>query len=378
MGSKNISWFTLVPTLSKDRIYGFFDMLAIQICFGIAAWYFLVGGYTGLYLPAREAIITVIFGNQVPLFLISLLALYSARYGVDQWIASRAVLGHRFNDIILIIFYLGSSAGWIAYASLLAGHAVQKISVELQGPAIISDPDLGPVLFAVIAIFLGWLAAYLGPGYLVWVSRIGAIVLLGILAYFIYYVFVSVGIDTIFRETPKASVVTDFGVPENMARNWSLALALEWNVGLGFSWAFWYGQWTRLTKSESAAYHGTLWGWGILATIAGVFPALTALILGSFDPTDWILTAPFIFAILALVLFSLANITSIMMLIYPLSITTTSRWPRIKWLHATLIFAIAGIIVAIIPGVFERYNVYLAIIALLTGIYGALLTVIIY
>jgi len=120
------AWFTLLPTLPKDRVYGMFDMLAIQICFGIAAWYFLVGGYTGLYLPAKEAIITVIFGNQVPLFLISLLALYSARYGVDQWIASRAILGYRFNDILLIAFYLGSSVGWIAYAALLAGNSVQK------------------------------------------------------------------------------------------------------------------------------------------------------------------------------------------------------------------------------------------------------------
>ncbi len=368
------AWFTLLPTLPKDRVYRMFDMLAIQICFGIAAWYFLVGGYTGLYLPAKEAIITVIFGNQVPLFLISLLALYSARYGVDQWIASRAILGYRFNDILLIAFYLGSSVGWIAYAALLAGNSVQKINKGFGGPAIFSDPYFGPVIFAIVAIIIGWYNAYLGPTALKWTSRFAAVFMLIILSYFIYYILVTVGIDTVFKESPKGSVVTDFGVPEDMARNWALALTLEWNVGLGFSWAFWYGQWTRLTKSESAAYHGTLWGWGLLAVIAGVFPALTAIMLGSFDPTDWILTAPLTFAILALVLFALANITSIMMLIYPLSITSVSRFPRAKWFYVTLTFAVLGIIVTAIPGVFERYNVYLAIISLLTGVYGALLT----
>jgi Cytosine/uracil/thiamine/allantoin permeases len=368
------AWFTLLPTLPKDRVYGMFDMLTIQICFGIAAWFFLVGGFTGLYLPAREAIITVIFGNQIPLFLISLLALYSARYGVDQWIASRAVLGPRFNDILLIAFYLGSSAGWIAYAGLLAGNSVQKINLEFGGPGIISDPYWGPVIFAIVAILIGWYNAYLGPTALKWVSRFGAIFMVTVLLYFIYYILVITGIEKIFTEPPKGDVVADFGVPENFSRNWALALTLEWNVGLGFSWAFWYGQWTRLVKNESAAYHGTLWGWGIIAAVSGVFSALTAIIIGSFDPTDWILTAPFSFAILALILFAIANITSIMMLIYPLSITTVSRFPKLKWSMVTIIFAILGILVSIIPGVFERYNVYLAIISLLTGIYGALLT----
>lgn len=368
------SWFSLLPTLREERPYGLVDMLAVQIAFGIAAWFFLVGGFTGLYLNAKDAVLTVIFGNQIPLFLISLLALASARYGVDHWVATRAVFGHRFNDVYMIVFYLGSSIGWIAYAALLFGSAAQKISIYLGGPPILAHDYWGPFIFAAVAILVGWYMAFLGPSVLKWALRLSSVFLMIVLGYFIYYILVNIGIDKIMAMKPPASVVEDFGVPEAQARQWALALALEWNVGLGFSWAYWYGQWTRLAKTERAAYHGTLWGWGILAAIAGVFSALTAIVVGSFDPADWLLTAPVGFALLGLILFAIANVSSIMTLIYPLSITTVSRFPRLPWLGATLIFALGGIILSAVPGVFERYNIYLTFIALFTGVYGGIVT----
>jgi len=372
--SRVSAWFSILPTLAKERPYGFLDMLAVQIIFGIAAWYFLLGGLVGLYIPASWAIITIIFGNQFPLYLISLTSLYSARYGVDQWIASRAILGYRFNDIILILFYLGSSAGWIAYAALLTGYSVQKINLALQGPSVLSDPYWGPVIVAVIAILLGWYHAYRGPKSLIHIFRVGAIFLLVVLGYLMYYILVTVGTTKVFTMAPPHSVVEDFGVPPDMAKNWALALTLEWNVGLGFSWAFWYGQWTRLAKTETAAYHGTLWGWGLMSVVAGVFPAMAALVINSSDPTDWFVAMGTGYAYLGLVLFAVANITAIMTLIYPLSITTVSRFPRLKWSHATMIFAISGILVSVIPGVFQNYGTYLTIISLICGVYGALMT----
>jgi len=367
------AWFTERPTLPEERPYGFWDFLAVQISFGIAAWFFLVGGFTGLYLPAKEATITVIFGNQIPLFLISVIALTSARFGVEQWKSTSAIFGHRLNDALLIALYLGSSIGWITYASTLFGHSAQKIAELFNAPEIFVHPYWGVLIAAELAVLAGWFLAYLGPGVLKWFMRASATFMVAVLLFFIWFI-VSRRPD-LFTLPPPADVVNDFGVPPELARNWALALTLEWNVGLGFSWAFWYGQWTRLAKTEAGAYHGTLWGWGILAAVAGVFSAYTAIIVGSFDPTDWLIAVniPAI-TILGLVLFAIANMTSVSTLIYPLSIATVTRFPRVPWLVATLIFAIGALVLNSVPGVFERYNYYLSIISLLTGVYGGIYT----
>lgn len=33
-------------------------------------------------------------------------------------------------------------------------------------------------------------------------------------------------------------------------------------MGLGFAWTYYWGQWSRLAKTELAASHGPWWGWG--------------------------------------------------------------------------------------------------------------------
>lgn len=48
-------YVNLVPVRAGERIYGLGDFLAIQICFGIAAWFFLVGSLTGLTVRSTES-----------------------------------------------------------------------------------------------------------------------------------------------------------------------------------------------------------------------------------------------------------------------------------------------------------------------------------
>jgi len=362
-------YFNLLPTKFEERVWGFWDFLAVQICFGIAAWFFLVGGFTGLVLPAKLAIPVVIFGNQVPLFLMSLLSLFGARYGIEMFLSARPMFGPLGADAWIII-YITSSYGWIAYASFLFGEAAYKFSKILGLPWVISTEVPGAIIWAVIATFIGLYIAYKGPTILKWFMRISALFLMAVLLGLIYYILAIYGVEKIASLPPPAPYMKDNQIdwPHNIAS------ALEWNVGLGFSWAFWYGQYTRLARSESGAYHGTLWGWGILAGIAGVFSALTALIVGSFDPTDWIVALGTIeLALIGLLLMAIANITSVAALVYPMSITLRSRLPRVKWKWAVLITSLPAIILEN-PLTFASYNVYLTYIALLTGIFAGILT----
>jgi NCS1 family nucleobase:cation symporter-1 len=355
--------FNVIPAKSSDRLYGFGDFMAIQICFGIAAWFFLVGSLTGLAVKASEAIPIVLFGNAVPLFLIAPLAVIFARYGTEQWQGSSAVLGHRFKDLWLLM-YITSSFGWIAYASFLFGESAIKFVKFFNGPAFLSTEVPGAIIFAFIATAIGAYVAYLGPHVLKWFTRTTAIFLLVVLGWFIYVMLTKYGTAQIFAETPKEPLQT---------LAWSRASAIEWNVGLGFSWAFWYGQWTRLAKTERAAFHGCLWGWGLLASTAGVFSAFTALVLKSYDPSEWIIAlgSPMI-ALVGLVMFAVANIGSIVCLVYPMSITFRSRFPKVNW-ALTIVICSAAALILENPVVFASYGVYLAYIALLTGTYGGIM-----
>ncbi len=361
--SKDV-FFNLLPLKRTERIYGFLDFLAIQICFGIAAWFFLVGGLTGTVVPAREAIPIVLFGNAFPLFLISPLAVIFARYGVEQFIGSRGCWGHRGTDVWFLI-YITSSFGWIAYAAFLFGESAIKVMGVLGASGALTQETPGASIFAFIATFIGLYIAFKGPNVLKWFMRFAAVFMMAILLGFIYLLFSKYGLQHIMSTPPPEPL-------ETVA--WSRASAIEWNVGLGFSWAFWYGQWTRLSKSEIHAYHGCQWGWGILAAVAGVFSALTAIVVGSFDPTDWIVSVGSLgISVIGLLLFAIANISSIGTLIYPMSITLRSRFPQVKWLIAILICSIPAFILETTPTVFYSYGNYLAIIAFITGVYGAIM-----
>lgn len=360
---KNEIFFNAVPADSSDRIYGLGDFVAIQITFGIAAWFFLVGSLTGLTVKASEAIPIVLFGNCVPLFLVAPLAVIFARYGTEQWAGSAAVLGHRFKDLWLLM-YITSSFGWIAYSAFLFGESAIKFVKFFNGPEFLSIEVPGAIIFAVIATIIGAWVAYQGPNILKWFTRLSAIFLLIVLSAFVWIMLAKYGTDHIFSQEPSQAL-------ETLA--WSRASAIEWNVGLGFSWAFWYGQWTRLAKTEKAAYHGCLWGWGLLACTAGIFSAFTALVLKTYDPSEWIIAlgSPII-ALIGLVMFAIANIGSITCLVYPMSITFRSRFPKVKW-GITIIICSAAALVLENPVVFAHYGVYLAYIALLAGAYGGIM-----
>lgn len=355
--------FNLVPTTEADREYSFVDFVAVQICFGIAAWFFLTGGLTGTLLTLREAIPVILFGNVVPLLLISPLAVIFARYGVEQFIGSRAIFGHRGADVWFLL-YITSSFGWITYAAFLFGQSAIKVVASWNGPEFLSVTSPGAIIFAIIATFLGMYIAWLGPRALKWFMRISALVLMGIILWFIIKILVFQNVP-VWDLKPAAPM-------ESLAM--SRATAIEYNVGLGFSWAFWYGQWTRLSKSESDAFHGAIWGWGILASTAGIFAAITALVTGTFDPTAWFLeVGGTTTTVLGLILFALANISSIGALVYPLSITLKSRVPTIKWTYAVIIVSAPAIFFEFFPSLFDKFGIYLSIIALLTGIYGGVM-----
>jgi len=200
-------YFNLLPVRPRERIWGTWDFLAIQIMFGIAAWFFLVGSLTGLTVSAKDAVPIILFGNMFPLFMIAALAIMFARFGTETWVASSAVFGHRFKDVWLVL-YLTSSLGWIAYASFLFGEAAIKFVAFWHGPEFLSVEVPGAMIFAYIGCLIGAYIAWLGPDKFVWFTRTGAIFLLVVLIGFIVQIVIHYGLGYVYAAKPVAPFET--------------------------------------------------------------------------------------------------------------------------------------------------------------------------
>ena len=368
-------YFTVLPCRKKERIYGFWDLLAIQICFGIGAWFFLIGSQTGMWLAARQAVPAIIFGNCFGLLLMGAVAIVSARYGVEQLLGSVPIFGPKFT-IVNILFFAVTWLCALALAALMFGQSAIKLwGVMLSENALLASEFPGATIWAVLALVVGFIFAARGPDTLKWFTRIAAVFMIVVLCGLILYLVFHVGLDNIFKAKPAAPIVIEGD--EALSNRWNLASAFEVNIGLGLSWAYFYGQYTRLAKSESAGFHGCMWGWGALAAVAGVFAAFAALAIGQYDPTTWLIVMssnvgfPLI-ALVGLVLMAVANISSIATIIYPAAISLVSNYPRMKWGLALAVATVPALVLCT-PGFYGRIASIYAIIGLINGIYGAII-----
>ena len=367
-------FYTMIPAKKKDRIYSAVDLTAIQICFGIGAWFFLVGSQTGMWLEAKVAIPTIIFGNTFGLLLMAPIAIISARYGVEQMLGTVTIFGQKFTIVNLLMFCVTAYCA-IALATLMFGKAAVQLCAVILGP----DNFLAqsPLAWALFALVCGFFSAAAGPNAMKNFVRTSAALMICVLVGLVIYIFTQYGADAIFAAKPAAPLVT-----ENPALDgrFNIAAGFEINIGLGLSWTYWYGQWTRLAKSESGGYHGCMWGWGGLAAAAGVFAALAALAIQQYDPTSWLIdvankTGNVTLPVIGLLLFALANITSVATVIYPGAITFRTHYPKLPWNASLAIATLPGFALIVIPGFYDKIASIYSIIGGLCVLYGAIIVV---
>ena len=368
-------FYTMIPARKQDRIYSAVDLTAIQVCFGIGAWFFLVGSQTGMWLEAKVAIPTIIFGNTFGLLLMAPIAIISARYGVEQMLGTVTIFGQRFTIVNLLMFCVTAFCA-IALATLMFGKSAVRLCSVILGPDNILS--LHPVAWALFALVMGFISAAAGPKAMKNFVRTSASLMILVLVGLVIYIFTQYGADAIFAAKPATPIVVE-GDP-SLSFHWNVAAGFEINIGLGLSWTYWYGQWTRLAKSEAGGYHGCMWGWGGLAAAAGVFAALAALAIQTYDPTAWLIdvaekTGSVVLPVIGLLLFALANITSVATVIYPGAITFRTHYPKLPWKASLAIATIPGFALIVIPGFYDKIASIYAIIGALCVLYGAIIVV---
>ncbi len=355
--------FGYLPALKSERQFSVVDFILIQVGFGIAAWCFMVGGLTGTVLPGKLAVPVILLGNALPVFLIAPLILLFARYGVETFAGSRAALGYIGSDIFFMVFAI-LNLGWIVIATFMLGESVIKIMAVINAPEFLTTRTVGAPIFSIIAFAVGVCIAYRGPIAIKMFTRIGVPALIAILFGLVYVVVFQNGFDKVLNTEPV-------GAYDSINR--SIVSALEWNVGLGFSWLPYLGQWGRMAKTEKTAYYGTFLGFGIVLNIAGIFGAFVALLVGSLDPTDWMIAVGGVtFGIFGLLLLVLANLTSTVVLIYSQALSFKTIFPDKKW-GLAIASTLPAALLMLSPMVYDNYSKFLSYVSFTMAAYAGVL-----
>jgi NCS1 family nucleobase:cation symporter-1 len=355
--------FGFLPTLGRERAFSWIDFTLVQTGFGIAAWCFLVGGYTGSFIEGKYGIWVILLGNALPVLLILPYALSTARYGVDTFIASNPALGHNLSRVFFVIFAI-LNLGWITIACFMLGESCIKVAKVAGLPEFLTTRTIGAPIFSLIFYLLGMYVAWKGPVAIKRFARVGVPAIILILFGLIIAVVFKYGFTRVMDSEPATPFPTLWEGISN---------SVEVNAGLGFSWLVYLGQWCRLARSESAAIQGTYLGYGLLLNVAGIFGAFTALIVGSLDPTDWMIgVGGTVFGVFGLILLILANLTSTVVLMYSQALSVKTMVPKLDWKWAILTNAPAAFLM-FSPAFYDAYTKFLAYVAFIMATFGGVL-----
>lgn len=350
----------VLPALGGERVWNTFDSIMVQTAFSIATWLFMMGAWTGFAVPAVPAIAAAIFANTIVHFFMSRKAQIFARYGVDEFIGARAIWGSRGGNEVYWVIFTVMNMGWISIPVVMFGYAWVKAIESFGYPTIWYAP------FAVLCFALAAIIVYVGPTAMKWVTRFAAPAMMILIGWFAWHMIMVVGWRTIAAIRPEGF----FG-----DRGLDYAWAVEGNIGLGFSWVPYYGSYYRLAKSERAAYYGTFVGWGFLWGLLCIPAIFVALLIGSLDPTDWMIEVggP-LYGLVGLGLLVIANVSSAACVMYTQTCSMKSLKPSMKWRTAVL-FCLPAFVLVFWPAAYDYYGGFVGLIAAILAPMGAVMVV---
>lgn len=366
MGNKNTDIakevaFGFLPVKKSERSFNMMDLLLIQVGVGISCFGFLVGGYTGQLLGAKEAIAAILFGNAIPVILIMPIAVLFARYGVDTFVGFRSALGYRGSHLLFALFIL-LNLGFVTVACFMAGETASTLAGILHYGDFLSSRNTGAPLFAIVIFLIAVFVAFKGPQAIKWFNLIGVPAFLLLLVGLIGTLIFNEGLSNVFAVKPV-------GAYESHAR--TFATAVELNVGLGFSWLVYIGQYSRLAKAEKTAFNGGFWSYGVLVNIAAILGALTALVVGSLNPSDIMTIGGPVFEVFGLILLVAGNLTAAIFLVYSQAVSYKTIFPRQKWAVA-MATTFPAIFLMISPTFYDGYGKFISIVAYVMAVLGGI------
>lgn len=317
--------FGFLPTDKKGRIFSFSDLILVQVVVGLSAFGLLTGAYTGSMLGSTESLAATLFGNAFPMFLIAPIILFFARYGIDTFIGFRSSLGYKGAQAFFFVF-LVLTLGYIAIALFMAGEALVELAVWLNMPSFFTSPGTGTPFFSIFLFAITFLITVRGP------AAIKKFNLFAVPAFILFLVGL-IAIIVFGQHIPALKSLLPAEPFETNSR--SLAIALEINIGLGFSWLPYLGQYSRLAKNEKHAFKAGFYSYGVIVSLASIVAALSTLIAGSLAPASWMMPIAGPYAgLIGLLLLTVANVGAAIFLMYSQAVSFKTLFPKKTWLFS--------------------------------------------
>ena len=345
-----------MPTLPDERALGMTDMILIQVSFSVATWMLVLGAWTGMATPLPLAIIACLVGCSLPLFFHSLIGPFVARWGLDNGIITNSVAGPVGTILIVVLVTTPMYIGWTSIPIVMFGRTVHESFGFLGVSGALTNAELWSFIALGVAFVILWRAAAI----LKFFFRIVTPCILLLLILLTYKIFSHYGWSHIAQI-----------IPEGFHKDpWtSFMIAMEMNVGLGFSWPFSFAVYCRLAKSESAAYYGTWWGWGPIWAIACIPAIAGGLVAGVSDPVYLLKDIGGAWVVLYMIFLGVANIFSGICTMYIVALTARVVWPKLSWLQALSINLLV-IILILVPAAYDQYGTFVAFYGALLGPLG--------
>jgi NCS1 family nucleobase:cation symporter-1 len=215
-------------------------------------------------------------------------------------------------------------------------------------------------VFGILALLLTWWVVVKGPVYIKWFNWVVAPGLVIVMVILLVFIFQNYGWSEIVAAKPTGPS------GDNL---WDYTIAIEWSLGFAFSWWWIMGAMSRITKTQRAVAVGFVVGEAFPAGIAIIIGMFTALVVGTFDPTEWLIpVAGRGWGVVGLVFMVLANITSGALMAYAggMAVRTYKVGRKWSWRLTTFFVLLPAIITMLFQDfIYTRLGQVLAIWAIL-------------
>ena len=298
VAGKLLSVYGREPLLPSEREYKFWSAHGTCFAYAIATWCFLTGGYAAQLVGAVQGMVCLIAGNLIGVFLVSAsLSAGCQRYGIEQIDFCKPSFGQNGARVVLI-FYLLNMIGWSGLILVMFGNGILNI-VEALGYAA---PQWLVGAGVALGIWLTYILTTRGVHLLSLFNSIITPALIVIIVFMFYMLISTHGWAEIMAAEPL----------DPLPSPWmNYAVCLELGIASGMSWWGGIGFLARNTKTRRNAIYPEVLQLGLVFGVVCSIALFSGLVVGSDDPTQWMIPLGGVFmGVLALLFVALANITS--------------------------------------------------------------------
>ncbi|MDH4106844.1 MAG: cytosine permease [Gammaproteobacteria bacterium] len=293
-----LSTYGREPMLPTEREYKFWGAHGTCFAYTIATWCFITGGAVANYVGAIQGMVCLIAGNLIGTLMVSAsLSAGCHRYGLEQIDFCKPAFGQNGARIVLI-FYLINMIGWSGLILVMFGNGIVNIADAMgyEPPRWLAGAGVA------LGIWITYLITTRGVHLLSLFNNIVTPGLLVVVSFMFYMLVTTYGWDEVVAAKPLEPLPTPW---------LNYAVAVELGIASGISWWGGVGFLARNTRSRRNAIYPEVIHFGLVQGIVCSIALVSGLMIGSDDPTRWMVPLGGLFmGVLALGFVALANITS--------------------------------------------------------------------